>query len=80
VANGKPVNHAKAGLSVVMVADAKGNPTQTVIIAKTRAFREIGPGKYEHDLSARKYAAGTYSVTIYGDAFPAFTGQFKILH
>lgn len=22
----------------------------------------------------------TYTVTIYGDAFPAFVGQFKILH
>ena len=80
VATGKPVNDAKAGLSVVMIADAKGNPTQTVIFASNRAFRKIGHGKYEHNLYARKYAPGTYQVTIYGDAFPAFQGQFKILH
>jgi YVTN family beta-propeller protein/uncharacterized repeat protein (TIGR03803 family) len=78
VATGKPVNHAKAGLSVVMIADAKGNPTQKVIFEKTRAFKEIAPGKYEHDLAAG-LAAGTYAVTIYGDSFPAFQGQFKIL-
>ncbi len=78
VATGKPVNHAKAGLSVVMIADAKGNPTQTVIYEKTRAFKEIAPGEYEHDLAAG-LGAGTYAVTIYGDSFPAYQGQFKIL-
>ena len=80
VANGKPVTDAEAGLSVVMVADAKGNPTQTVVFAKKRAFKEIGRGEYVHDLAAHKYAAGTYAVTIYGDAFPSYQGQFKILH
>jgi YVTN family beta-propeller protein len=80
VATGKPVTDAKAGLSVVMIADAKGNPTQTVMFASNRAFRNIGQGKYEHNLYTRKYAPGTYQVTIYGDAFPAFQGQFKILH
>jgi YVTN family beta-propeller protein/uncharacterized repeat protein (TIGR03803 family) len=80
VANGKPVTHAKAGLSVVMVADAKGNPTQKVVFERTTAFKQIAPGKYQHILSAGKYAAGTYAMTIYGDAFPAFQGQFKILH
>ncbi len=80
VANGKPVDHAKAGLSVVMVADAKGNPTQTVVFEKTKAFKEIAPGKYEHGLAAHRYAAGTYAVTIYGDTFPSYQGQFKILH
>jgi len=80
VVTGKPVTDAKAGLSVVMIADAKGHPTQTVIFARNTAFRKIGLGKYEHNLYARKYAPGTYQVTIYGDAFPAFQGQFKILH
>jgi len=80
VATGKPVNHVKAGLSVVMVADAKGNPTQIVVYEKTKAFKEIKPGKYEHELAARRYAPGTYAVTIYGDVFPASTGQFQILH
>jgi hypothetical protein len=81
VATGKPVTDAKAGLSVVMIADAKGNPTQTVIFAKNKGvFRKEGHGKYEHNLSTHKYAPGTYQITIYGDAFPAFQGQFKILH
>jgi hypothetical protein len=30
-------------------------------------------------LQAGNYAAGTYTVTIYGNAFPAYQGQFKIL-
>jgi len=79
VATGKPVTDAKAGLSVVMIADAKGNPTQTVVFEKTVAFKEKKPGKYERVLSAHKYAAGTYTMTIYGDDFPAYQGQFKIL-
>ncbi|MGD0824090.1 MAG: putative Ig domain-containing protein, partial [Terriglobales bacterium] len=79
VANGKPVNHAKAGLSVVMIADAKGNPTDVVIYEKTRAFEEIAPGLYKHDLAAG-LGAGTYAITIYGESFPAYQGQFKILH
>jgi len=78
VATGKPFTHAKAGLTVEMIADAKGNPTQKVIYEKTRAFKEIKPGEYEHDIAAG-LAAGTYAVTIYGDSFPAYQGQFKIL-
>ena len=81
VVTGKPVTDAKAGLSVVMIADAKGNPTQTVFFDKNKGvFKKKGHGKYEHDLSTHKYPPGTYQVTIYGDAFPAFLGQFKILH
>jgi len=80
VATGKPVTDAQAGLSVVRIADAKGNPTYTVVFAEKRAFKNKGFGKYEHNLYARKYGAGTYSVTIYGNAFPEFQGQFKILH
>ncbi|MGO9540968.1 MAG: choice-of-anchor tandem repeat GloVer-containing protein [Terriglobales bacterium] len=79
VVNGAPVTDAQAGLSVVMVADAKGNPTQTVVFAKNKAFINEGAGKYKHILRAGKYAPGTYTVTIYGDAFPVFQGQFKIL-
>jgi YVTN family beta-propeller protein len=78
VATGKPFNHAKAGLSVEMIADAKGNPTQKVIYENNRAFKEIAPGEYQHDIAAG-LAAGTYAVSIYGDSFPAYQGQFKIL-
>ena len=78
VATGKPVNHAKAGLSVEMIADAKGNPTQIVIYEKNKAFKQIAPGEYQHDIAAG-LGAGTYAVSIYGDSFPAYQGQFKIL-
>ena len=81
VVTGKPVTDATAGLSVIMIADAKGNPTQTVVFSKNKGvFKKKGHGKYEHTLSTHKYAPGTYQITIYGNAFPSFQGQFKILH
>ncbi len=80
VANGGPINDARVGISVVMVADVNGNPTQNVILSRKNGFKQIGPrGLYRFELHASKYAAGTYNVTIYGNAFPAFEGQFKIL-
>jgi YVTN family beta-propeller protein len=79
VANHKPVTDAKAGLSVVRVADAKGNPTNNVVFERADAF-SVGLGKYARNLFASEYSPGTYIFTIYGDAFPAFQGQFEILH
>jgi YVTN family beta-propeller protein len=80
VTTGKPISDAQAGLSVVRIANAKGNPTHVIVVAKKKAFIYIGDGRYEHILHARNYLPGTYSVIIYGNAFPAFVGQFKILH
>ena len=79
VANGKPITDARASFSVVMIADAAGNPTQQVMVSKIDAFKQGEPGVYKANLWAGAYAAGTYNVTIYGDAFPAYQGQFKIL-
>jgi len=79
VTNGEPITDATASISVVMIADAAGNPTQQVVVSKINAFKRTGPGIYTVDLWAGDYAAGTYNVTIYGDAFPAYQGQFKIL-
>jgi hypothetical protein len=79
VADGKPVTDAEAGLSVVMVANVKG-PTQQVVFAETNAFKNEGLGKYKFTLNASNYAAGSYVLTIYGDAFPATQAPFEILH
>ncbi len=79
LANGKPISDAKVSISVVMIADARGNPTQQLILSRRNPFEHIGDGIYTFNIYAYKYAAGTYNVTIYGDAFPAYQGQFKIL-
>ena len=80
VATGKPVNDAKASMSVVMITDANGNPTQQVVFSKINAFKQEGAGGiYRLNLHAAMFAVGTYNVTIYGNAFPAYQGQFKIL-
>jgi YVTN family beta-propeller protein len=81
IATGKPVTDAEVSIVVVMTADAHGNPTQKTVFAKTDAFvQDYGAHDYLFNLQAGKYAAGTYTVTIYGNAFPAFQGQFKILN
>jgi YVTN family beta-propeller protein/uncharacterized repeat protein (TIGR03803 family) len=79
-ANGMPISDAKVSLSVVMIADAHGNPTQQLILSRRNVFKETGNGaRYEYVLHAAKYAAGTYTLTIYGNAFPAYQGQFTIV-
>jgi YVTN family beta-propeller protein len=77
-----PVRHAKVGMSIVMVADGHGNPAQEVMFSSKNAFRKTDtPGVYSRSLpGTAKYPPGTYNVTIYGDAFAAYQGQFKILH
>ncbi|MFY9980818.1 MAG: choice-of-anchor tandem repeat GloVer-containing protein [Candidatus Sulfotelmatobacter sp.] len=74
VANGQPVTDAEGGLCVVLVADQK------VIFAETNAFKNEGLGRYKYDLDTTKYPPGTYTLTIYGNAFAALQGQFEILH
>jgi YVTN family beta-propeller protein/probable HAF family extracellular repeat protein len=79
VANGSPINDAQVSISVVMIADAQGNPTQQVVLSELDAFLQTGPrGHYRFNLDTSDYALGTYSMTIYGNAFPAYEGQFKI--
>ncbi len=81
VATGKPITDAEASIAVVMTADAHGNPTQKTVFSKTDAFvLDFSAHDYLFNLQAGKYAAGTYTVTIYGNSFPAFQGQFKILN
>jgi uncharacterized repeat protein (TIGR03803 family)/YVTN family beta-propeller protein len=80
VATGKPFPKGEVSMSVEMIADANGNPTQEIVFEKKNCFKQKdAPGRYEYDLPAAEYAAGTYLVTIYGNSFPAYQGQFKIL-
>lgn len=79
VANGSPITDAQGSISVVKIADAKGNPTQQVVRSAANVFKKTTtPGVYQYVLHAM-YPPGTYNVTIYGNAFPAFQGQFKIV-
>jgi hypothetical protein len=78
VANGKPITDAQASISVVMIADAQGNPTNRLVFSGRNVFEQTSAGVYKYDLCVTKYQAGTYVVTIYGNAFPAYQGQFKI--
>jgi hypothetical protein len=79
VVNRKPINDAHASISVDMIADGNGNPTMVTVLSATNAFQHTSrAGVYSYSLNAAEYAAGTYVVTIYGDAFPAFQGQFVL--
>jgi hypothetical protein len=87
VATGKTITDAKVNISVVKTADAHGRPIDKGVLSTRNVFhfKELGTGNgeplgvYTYDLKAAKYGVGTYSVTIYGNAFPAYQGQFKIV-
>jgi len=74
VANGKPITDASVNISVEMV-----NPSEQVVLTKLNAFKQPQSGVYSYVIKAAKYAVGTYSVTIYGNAFPAYQGQFQMI-
>ena len=78
VLTGKLVTDATAGLSVTMIADANGNPTSVPVLSQTNVFKEKS-GVYKYWLCTDGYAAGTYSVTIFGDAFSSYQFQFVLV-
>jgi YVTN family beta-propeller protein/uncharacterized repeat protein (TIGR03803 family) len=78
VATQKPVSGAQASISVMMIANSNGNPTQQEVLSAANAFTGGSTGVYNYNLDATAYAAGIYIVTIYGDLFPAYRGQFTI--
>jgi YVTN family beta-propeller protein len=65
-----PISDAIAGITVVMISDAYGNPTANLVLEQPTAFT-YGGGNYTYSLNTSGYAAGVYSVTVYGDAFVA---------
>jgi YVTN family beta-propeller protein len=80
LANGSPVTDGEASIVIEQTADAEGNPLSLIVLAKTDAFKQTQtPGDYGYRVSTENYAAGTYDVTIYGNAFPAYQHQFRIV-
>ena len=73
----KPVTDAKAEVSVQMVSDANGKATSKSMLAEPCEIEHIG-GLYFFFLDTRHYAAGTYVLTVYGNAFTAQQVQFTI--
>ncbi len=78
VANGSPVTDAQASVSALLIANAAGNPTQDTILSVTDVFKQTAPGHYVYDMGSSKFPAGSYILTIYGNAFPAFQAHFQI--
>ncbi len=75
---GTQVSDATAGLTVVMLRDASGNPTSKVVFQQNPAFNYGGSG-YTFSLSTTGFAPGVYNLTVYGDAFAAQQVQFKLV-
>ena len=63
-----------------MIADANGNPTQQVFLSETNAFTQPKLGFYEFDIDSTIWEVGTYSITLYGNNFPTYQGQFQIVY
>src|SRR5579863_230372 len=80
VANGSPVTDAEASIVVEQIADGNGNPVSVFVLSKNNAFRQTHhPGVYGYRVITNNYAKGTYNITIFGNAFPAYQNQFKIV-
>jgi len=72
-----PVTDATAGITVVMISDANGNPTSKLVLEKSAAFT-FGGGNYSYLLSTSGYAPGTYNITVYGNAFVGQQVEFTL--
>ena len=75
---GTLITDATASLSLVMVADAKGNATSNTVLQQSNAFLLTTGGTYVYPLSTKGYAAGVYVLTVYGNAFPAQQVQLTL--
>ena len=74
---GTSVTDATAGISVVQTADSKGNAVANIVLDAPTGFAYSG-SSYKYSLKTSGYAAGTYVLTIYGNAFAAQQVQFTI--
>jgi hypothetical protein len=77
VSSGHPVPGAIASISVLMVADGAGHPASEVVFYRQNAFTFTGKS-YDFTLSAAYLPAGTYSLTVYGDAFASQDVSFTV--
>jgi hypothetical protein len=73
----EPVTDATAGLTVLMVANAQNQPVSEAAFAQQIAFAYEG-GAYRFNLSTKKFARGTYVLTIFGDAFASQATTFTL--
>jgi YVTN family beta-propeller protein len=78
VANGTAITDAQAGVSVMRLEDEHGNPDQQILLTAPNVFVQTVPGRYKYDIQSPNYPPGTYALTIFGNAFAAFQGRFKI--
>jgi hypothetical protein len=74
---GQPVTDAVASLSVLKVADSQGHAVSQIVYYRQNAFKYSG-GSYEFSLPTTSFAAGTYVLTVYGDAFVSQETYFTI--
>lgn len=74
---GVSVTDAIAGITVVMLSDANGNPTSKIVLQQPAAFTYQG-GSYVYSLNTKGYAPGVYNLTVYGNAFVAQQVQFTL--
>jgi hypothetical protein len=74
---GQPVTDASAGLTVVLVANPEGQTLSTVVLAKQNVFKYAN-GSYQFPLPTSNFAAGTYILTVFGDAFVTQSTYFTI--
>jgi hypothetical protein len=74
------VTDAKAGLSIVMIADANGNPlvNQVLSVAPQAFHYASGNNRYHRGVDFTGYSRGMYVLTVYGNAFAAQQVQFSI--
>ena len=74
---GQPVTDAVADISVLMVVDARGDPSLNVVLTREEAFTYTG-GRYEFTLPSATWPAGAYLLTVYGNAFASQAVLFTI--
>ena len=71
------VTDATASLSVVMTAGPPGTQVPAAIFSQKNAF-VFANGSYSFTIPSQGFRAGTYSLTVYGNAFPSTAVSFTI--
>jgi YVTN family beta-propeller protein len=72
------ISDAVANLSVEMVANAAGQAESKVVFTLQDAFQYQPQTGYSYTLNTAGYPAGTYVLTVYGNAFAAQRVQFSV--
>ena len=72
------ITDAVANLSVEMVANATGQAESNIVFTLQDAFQYQPQSGYSYALSTSGYSAGTYVLTVYGNAFAAQSVQFTV--